>query len=192
MIDRLRSYLREVVRGLIPGEGLADRTAKSGIWATATNVGDRFLQIVLLVILAKLLNPADFGLMGIALLVVSGLQKFSELGLDAALIHREEADVDKYLNTAWCLQTLRGVSLAGITFLSAPYIASFFGEPRAADILQVIAIAPLLYDLRNPAVIYFQKSLEFHKTLMCSTLLTNRSVAICDGRCRIEFASLSG
>jgi len=163
MIDRIRSYLWTVVRGLIPGEGLAERTAKSGIWATATNVGDRFLQIVLLVILARLLDPADFGLMGIALLVVSGLQKFSELGLDAALIHREEADVDKYLNTAWCLQALRGVSLAGITFLSAPYIASFFGEPRAADILRVIAIAPLLYDLRNPAVIYFQKSLEFHK-----------------------------
>ena len=163
MIDRLRSYLREVVRGLIPGEGLADRTAKSGIWATATNVGDRFLQIVLLVVLARLLDPADFGLMGIALLVVSGLRRFSELGLEAALIQREEANIDTYLNTAWCLQALRGASLAGLAFLSAPYIASFFGEPRATGVLRVISVAPLLYDLRNPAIVYFQKSLEFHK-----------------------------
>ena len=94
MIDRLRSYLREIVRVLIPGEGLAERTAKSGIWATATNVGDRFLQIVLLVILARLLDPADFGLMGIALLVVSGLQRFSELGLDVGLLAVDERGVE--------------------------------------------------------------------------------------------------
>ena len=127
------------------------------------NVGDRFLQIVLLVVLARLLDPADFGLMGIALLIVGGLRRFTELGLKAALIQREEADIDTYLNTAWCLQALRGVSLAGITFLSAPYIASFFGEPRATGVLRVISIAPLLYDLRNPGIVYFQKSLEFHK-----------------------------
>lgn len=169
MIDSLKAYLRDVVRWLAPSEGLAERTVKSGIWATATNAGSRFLQILLLLILARLLSPADFGLMGIALLTVGGLQRFSELGFEAALIHREEADVDRYLNTAWCLQALRGVSLAVVVFLSAPYMASFFGEPRAADILQVMSIAPLLYDLRNPGVIYFKKSLEFHKEFVYET-----------------------
>jgi len=157
------SYLRKLVRKLIPGEGLAERTVKSGIWATATNVGDRFLQILLLLVLARLLDPADFGLMGIALLVVSGLKKFSELGIEDALIQREEDNVDRHLNTAWCLQAFRGAALASVAFLSAPYIASFFGEPRAADVLRVISIAPLLFDLRNPGIVYFQKSLDFHK-----------------------------
>jgi len=159
----MRASLRVIARRLVPSQGLAERTIKSGIWATVTNIGDRLLQIVLLVVLARLLDPADFGLMGIALLTVNGLKKLSELGIDAALIHQQEDNIDRYLNTAWCLQILRGLLLAGITFLSAPYVASFFGEPRAAGVLQVISIAPLLLDLRNPGIVYFQKSLEFHK-----------------------------
>lgn len=163
MGSRLGELVRTANRLLVPGESLAERTVKGGLWMTATNVFDRALQVVLLVILASLLSPADFGLMGIALLTINALRRFSRIGFQDALIHEIDADVDRYLHTAWTVEVARGVSLATIAYLAAPLVASFFGEPRALDVLRVVALSPLLNGLRNPAVVYFKKNLEFHK-----------------------------
>lgn len=50
------------------------------------NVSERGLELLLLVIVASLLSPRAFGLMGIALLTLSSLKKFSELGIESALV----------------------------------------------------------------------------------------------------------
>jgi PST family polysaccharide transporter/lipopolysaccharide exporter len=127
------------------------------------NTGSRGLDILLLVVLARLLSPQDFGLMGIALLVYAALERVSQLGLDKALIHRVDEDVDGYLDTTWLLQLARGGLLAGVVYLGAPAAAQFFGEPRVLDLLRVLAVSPLLVGLRNPGVVYFRKRLEFHR-----------------------------
>jgi PST family polysaccharide transporter/lipopolysaccharide exporter len=162
-MSRLTVLLDTLRRRLLPGSDFAERTVKGGLWMTATNVFDRILQLVLLVVLARLLSPADFGLMGIALLTLNALRRFSRIGLQDALIQRFEVDVDEYLHTAWTVEVARGIALASIAYLSAPFIASFFAEPRALDIIRVIAISPLLNGFRNPAVVYFRKNLDFHK-----------------------------
>jgi PST family polysaccharide transporter/lipopolysaccharide exporter len=159
----LRTLLETAKRRLLPGEGLADRTVKGGLWMTATNVTDRVLQVVLLVVLARLLSPADFGLFGIALLTINALRRLSRIGFQEALIQRIETDVDDYLPTAWTVEVGRGVFLAAVAYLAAPVVASFFGEPRALDVLRVVALSPLLNGFRNPAVVYFRKNLDFHK-----------------------------
>jgi PST family polysaccharide transporter/lipopolysaccharide exporter len=166
MIRRLFTRLRNVVRGLVPGGGLRERTVKSGIWMTAMNVGDRALQLALLVVLANLLDPADFGLMGLALVTIHGLQRFTHLGLDEALIQDREDDIDDYLDTAWMLNLGRGVLIGGVAFLAAPFVASFAGEPRATPILQVIGLSPILLQLRNPGAVYFKKDLAFEKQFL--------------------------
>lgn len=165
---------------LVPGENLAERTVKGGIWMTATNISDRSLQIVLLIILARLLSPTDFGLMGISLLTLNGLRRFSRIGFQDALIHRIERDVDEYLHTAWTIEVARGLLLASLAYTAAPAVASFFSEPRALDVLRVIAISPILNGLRNPAVVYFKKNLDFHKQFayVMSGSVTNFVVAV--------------
>jgi len=147
----------------VPAGNLAARTIKSGMWMSAMQVSDRFLQIVLLVILASLLGPTAFGVMGIALVTTNALKRFSRLGFDEALIQDAEEDIDSYLDTAWTIQLLRGILLATVTFAAAPVIADVFSEPAARPVLRVIAASPLLVGLRNPAIVYFKKDLQFHK-----------------------------
>jgi PST family polysaccharide transporter/lipopolysaccharide exporter len=180
MLDTLLAKLRSVVASLVPGGGLRERTVKSGIWVTAMNVGDRVLQLGSLVVLARLLSPADFGLMGIALVAIHGLQRFTNLGLDEALIKDRDDDVDDYLDTAWVLNLGRGLLIAGVMFLGAPLIASFTGEPRAAPILRVIGISPLLLQLRNPGTVYFKKDLAFEKQFLYTMggSISNFAVAV--------------
>lgn len=159
----MSTRLRTVIRSLTPEGGVAERTVKSGVWVALTKYGNRALQFVMVVVLARLLDPGAFGLLGIALLTNGALKRFSRLGLEAAIIQRKERNVDRYLNTAWTLEIARGMSIFAVGVLSAPYVASFFNEPRATAIIQVICLGSVLHGLRNPSTVYFKKDLDFHK-----------------------------
>lgn len=160
MLDKLKQLL---TRMLPYGDNVMEQAVKSGVWVGVMNVTERGLEMLLLVIVASMLSPRAFGLIGIALLTLSSLKKLSELGIKAALIQAEEDNVDDELNTAWTIEATRGAVIASIVFFGAPYIASAMNEPAATGVLKVIAFSPLIVGLRNPAVVYFQKSLDFHK-----------------------------
>jgi PST family polysaccharide transporter/lipopolysaccharide exporter len=173
--------LDPVRRRLVPRRDadLASRSVRSGIWLAATTIGDRLLSLVSLFILARLLGPAEFGLIGVALIVLSALQSFSRLGLLDALVQRPEANVDRYFDTALVLTTARGVAMAAIMIVAAPYVSQLFGQP-VTDIVRVLALAPLLGGLQSPAVAYFRKELEGHKrlVLIAGTALVRDGVSI--------------
>jgi PST family polysaccharide transporter/lipopolysaccharide exporter len=177
----LRAVLDPIRRRLVPKRdaNLASRSVRSGIWVAATTIGDRLLSLVSLFILARLLGPAEFGLIGVALLVLSALQSFSRLGLLDALVQRPEANVDRYFDTALVLTTARGVAMAAIMIVAAPYVSQLFGQP-VTDIVRVLALAPLLGGLQSPAVAYFRKELEGHKrlVLIAGTALARDGVSI--------------
>lgn len=159
----MKDRLVRLVRHLTPSGTVIQQTAKSGVWRLATNVSSRSFQLLMLIILARLLEPRHFGLMGIALITLSATKKFTDIGLNAALIQQHRDNVDDYLDTTWCLEIARGALIFTTLYLLAPLIAGFFGEPEAALPVQIIALGPLLVGLKNPGVVYFYKHLEFHK-----------------------------
>jgi len=166
-------------RLLIPGETLRHRVIHAGFWAFALRIADRLFGLARTIILARLLSPEDFGLFGIATLALSALEAFSQIGFQAALIQKK-GDVKPYLDTAWTVQVLRGFALAGILAASAPVVAGFFNEPRAAMLLRVLALSELARGFTNIGVVFFQKELEFHKQFvyMLSGTLADLSVSI--------------
>jgi len=156
-------YLQRIYSRLTSGESTEEQAIQSGVWVAGINVGDRVLQLLKVVILARLLSPKAFGLLGIALLVIKGLRRFSNLGFDQALIQHREENVDAYLNTAWLVKIARGLLIAAVAVFSAPHLAKFFSEPQATPLIQAIGVANLLLTLQNPAIVYFRKDLDFHK-----------------------------
>ncbi len=165
MIDRLV----RLVTGLIPTGSVLQQTVKSGIWVSSTKMSVRLLQILMLIILARLLSPRDFGLLGIALLTLGFTRRFTDIGLNAALIQQKEKNVDDYLDTTWCLEIGRGLLIFAVLFALAPHIAGLFSEPAATDLIRVLALIPILDGFRNPGVVYFQKDLSFHKDFVFQT-----------------------
>lgn len=159
----MRGTLRRLVDRLRPDGSLTVRTVRSTIWSAGVKVGGRVLQLVTVVVLARILGPEAFGLLGIALVTHQGLERFTRPGIDRALVQRRETNVDEYLDTAFAIQFLRGITLAGVLYLSAPLIAAFFSEPRVTPILQAFALLPLLSGLANPSIVYFEKDLDIHK-----------------------------
>jgi lipopolysaccharide exporter len=152
-----------MLRGLIePGKGLKQRALRSAIWVSLLRASARGLSIVQTIVLARLLAPKDFGLYGIALLVLNTLDAFTQAGIEGALIQKE-GDVRAYLDTAWTINVLRGAALALLMVLLAPLASSFFSEPRVDNVLVALAIVPFLSGLRNIGIVYFQKDLDFRK-----------------------------
>jgi O-antigen/teichoic acid export membrane protein len=143
-------------------QSLSQRVAISGAWVFALKIVNRGFSFIRLIILARILAPADFGLMGIALLAMATLETFSQTGFNAALIQKKE-NVESYLNSAWTITIFRGIVLFAVLYLIAPYVAIFFKSPEAKPIIQVIGFSILFLAFTNIGIIYFQKELEFNK-----------------------------
>ena len=60
-----------------PSESLSSKVVHGGIWSSILNISDRSLNLIQLVILARILTPTDFGLLGITLLVVAAAKSLT-------------------------------------------------------------------------------------------------------------------
>ena len=148
---------------------LTARVVRGGVWVFAGKVVGRGLQFVQLVVLARLLTPADFGLFGIVMLAIAVLETFSETGFNAALIQRKD-NAEAYLDTAWTVQVIRRLVLAMVLFAGAPVVGWFFQEPRAVPLMRLMSLSVALSGFVNIGIIYFQKELQFHKQVVYDVL----------------------
>jgi lipopolysaccharide exporter len=160
-------------------DSLSKKVVKGGVWVFSLRILNRGLGFIRTIILARLLAPEDFGLMGIAMLSISTLETFSQTGFQAALIQKNE-NIESYLDTAWTVSAIRGLILFLILFFAAPLIAEFFNSPQATLIIRVIAVYTLLSGLRNIDIIFFRKELQFNKQFFYefSATIAALSVAI--------------
>jgi len=158
-LNKIKKFANNLVT---PGGTLSQRVAKGGFWVFLLRIVNRGVSLVRLIILARILSPSDFGLMGIALLTMSSLETFSQTGFQQALIQKKE-DIKSYLNSAWTVLILRGFVLFVILYFIAPYAAIFFDAPEAKPIIRIIGFSILFQAFTNIGVTYFKKELEFNK-----------------------------
>ncbi len=154
--------LRRFQTLIIPGSRFSHRVVSAGIWSITFRAADRLINLARVVVLARILTPNDFGLLGIAMLSLAFVQAFSITGFGEALIQKKE-DITSYLDTAWTVSIIRGAIIAVVLYLSAGYVAGFFDTMEAKSVIQVIGSVMLLKGFANQGIIYFQKDLEFHK-----------------------------
>jgi lipopolysaccharide exporter len=143
-------------------EPLSKRVIRGGVWVFALRTINRGLRFIRTIILARLLLPEDFGLLGVAMLSISVLEAFSQTGFQTALIQKKD-NVESYLDTAWSVSVIRGIVLFLILFFAAPTAAYFFRSDQITGIVRVIAISTLLSGFRNIGMVFFQKDLRFNK-----------------------------
>lgn len=158
---------------------ISKKVVKGSVWIFTLRGLSHLFGITKLIILARILAPSDFGLMGTALLVMAALDAFSQTGFQMALVQKKKG-IKKYLNTTWTVLIIRGIILFAILFIIAPYVAIFFNEPAAKSVIQVSGFSILLQAFANIGIIYFYKELEFNKQFIYeySGIFTDFLVAI--------------
>lgn len=139
------------------------KTAMKGIsWAWTLSLFLRATSFIKMIILARLLLPDQFGVYGIALLVLALLETITETGVNVFLIQEKEK-LETYLDSAWIVSILRGIVIFLVMNLSSNYIASFFHSSNAVYILILFSFVPLIRGFINPSEVKFQKEVNFDK-----------------------------
>ena len=83
--------IKEKLKSLLTqGENLSQKVVKGGFWLFFLRIINQGFSLLRLIVLARVLSPNDFGLMGIALLTMSVLETFTQTGFQAALIQKKE------------------------------------------------------------------------------------------------------
>lgn len=144
---------------------LSKKVIQGGMWMSSLQIASRCLSLATTVILARLLVPGDFGLMGIALLAMGTIETFSQLGLEGALVQKK-GEIKEYLDTAWIALIIRGIMISAILYFFASLWGRFFNAPELTNIIKIIAFVPLINGVTNIGVVYFQKDLEFKKKFL--------------------------
>ncbi len=160
---RLRELLAQSTAGMFSDQGtLRQKVFRSGFWVLLGQGCKQLGGVLRVVILARLLAPEDFGLMGIALVTLGFLETFAETGYQSALVQRT-GDIQPYLNSVFTVQVLRGLALGLILLTGAPWAGSFFKNPEAVPLVQSVALIVVFRGLINPGVVVLQRELNFRK-----------------------------
>ena len=139
--------------------------AAGSAWMIAGRWVVRGIGLVSTIILARLLTPADFGLVATAMLVIGALQVLAETGQRQAII-RMAAPERAHYDTAWTIGVLIGIFIALCLAVAAPVTAAQFQEPRLLPIMGLLALRPLIQGFENIGLVDFQRQLDFRRDLL--------------------------
>ncbi|MBI4058684.1 lipopolysaccharide biosynthesis protein [Candidatus Microgenomates bacterium] len=140
--------------------GYSKVAIKGVSWVGALRLATRFIALFRTVVLARLLTPAQFGVYGIAALVIELVEILTETGINVFLI-QEKARIKNYLSTAWLVSIARGVIIFLVIVGMAPLVAAFFKNASALPLILLISLVPLIRGFINPSLVTFQKELQF-------------------------------
>jgi len=137
------------------------------------------LQFVTLAILARLLSPSDFGLMGMILVVIGFAQVFADMGISNAIIYRQDATREQLSSLYW-LNILAGIAVFFIVCTSTPLVVAFYHEPRLSNLMYLVALVFLITPFGQQFQILMRKELQFKQLARIEIIgsFTNAFVAI--------------
>ena len=152
------------------------RTALASILAVGGRLLSRLIDLVALIVLARLLQPADFGLISIAMSLIFIVEAVMELPVSQVLL--VERDITRsMMDTAFTLSVLRGLVLAILIGAAAWPFAMVYGDARLLPLIVALALAPAFRGISNPRLALYNRDLDFRRTV--ATELLGKLVSLC-------------
>ena len=143
--------------------GELTRRAVGGLlWTGGGKAAYGVLYVVVLAILARMLSPAEFGVVSAALVVIGVSQIVSQLGLGPALVQRPALE-PRHVDTAFAASIGIGVVLGSLVWTAGPAAAAFLRVPDAGPVIQALA---WVFPLQGVAVVaesLLRRDLEFRR-----------------------------
>lgn len=152
------------------GDNLKQKMVGALTWSTIDRFGQQVVQFIIGLMLARLLSPDDFGLIGMVMVFAALSFVLVESGFGQALIRKQNADETDY-NTIFYFNIFTSVLLYLILFFSTPFIAVFFNQPQLVVLGRVVFLAILFNALYLVPFTKLGKIMDF-KTVAKVNLLS--------------------
>jgi O-antigen/teichoic acid export membrane protein len=140
--------------------GLTARALGGMLWTFSGTGVQAAAQLGTTMVLARLLRPADFGLMGAAAVVIALSQIVSQVGVGPAIIQRRELH-PTHIRVATTLSLALGLLLGAVVYFGAPLIAGFYRMPDVEPVLRAVALLFPLDGLNTVARSILARELRF-------------------------------
>lgn len=168
------------------GEIITDRTdtinlsltkrVRSGLgWNASSTLIGQVIGFARSIAIARLLAPEDFGLFGMALTVLLGLNALTTLGLDQTIVARQfenDSELRQQSNTVWSAELVRSVLLSLLVLASAYPMAQFYNQPRLLNLIPVLAVAALIEGFKNIGLAILRKEISYARIFWYDLLVS--------------------
>ena len=125
---------------------LRQQTLKGLLWSGVERLSSNFVQFVVTLVMARMLTPHDYGVVGMLAVFIAVSQSLVDSGFSQALIRKQDrTDVDN--STVFYFNIVIGVLIYLILFVCAPLIAKFYEEPILTDITRVLSLTVIINSL---------------------------------------------
>ena len=136
--------------------------SKGAIWSLADIVFNKASYFLVMLYLARVLGPEEFGIIGMIILFVNMGNALVDSGMSTSILRMPEPDEDDY-STVFLTNLLISILVYAILFFSASYIASFYKEPILVDVIRLYTLGFLIYAFKAVRLTRLSKNLDFKR-----------------------------
>ena len=146
---------------------LKSKAVKGVVWNAVNTYSIQGLQFVLGIILARLLSPSDYGLIGMTGIFFAISNVFIDSGFGSALVQKKDRNEDDYC-TVFYINLTVSLFFYCVLFVIAPYVADFFEQPLLRDLMRVSAITLIISALVSTSRNKLYVAVDFKTTTKIS------------------------
>ncbi len=149
-------------------KGLKAEAVNSTFWASTSMVLGFVLRIIVMVVLARILTPEDYGIAAVAFIIIAFSQQFSEMGFAAALIQRHDIN-GRHIATTYTVTLFLGLVFCLLILLLSNPLAIFFKSTELNGICRAYSIVFLVRAFSAPSMAIIQRQLDFKSIFWIDT-----------------------
>lgn len=152
-------------------DGLKNKTLRGLFWSFFERAGQQAIQFVIMIILARLLLPEQFGLIGMLAIFMAIAQSFINSGFGQALIQKKDiTHVDEC--SIFYFNIFVGFVVAGLLCIAAPWISDFYNQPLLKPLTRALSLNLIINSFGLVQITLLTKHLDFKTQLKVSLIAT--------------------
>lgn len=145
------------------------KTISGLIWQYAEKCGSEIIQFIVSIVIARILSPEEYGIIGIVTVFITVANVFVVSGLGQALVQQKEINEDDY-STVFFYNIAFSILLYIALFFAAPIIAGFYKSDILLPVIRVLGLTIIIGAVNNVQRSYVQKTMQFRRFFV-STLI---------------------
>ena len=158
-------------------EHLGDKAVRGIVWTGLERLATTFGRVAVGIVMARLLVPADYGLVGMIIIFISLGDAIVDSGFSVALIQCRDRDESDW-TTAFCANLIFAAMAYATIFFAAPSVSAFYGEPLLVPILRVLGVTLLVNGLCTVQITRLAVNLRFRAQTFAALISLAVSTAV--------------
>lgn len=139
---------------------MKQKVAKGLFWKLLENGGAQGVQFIIAILLARLLTPAEYGVVGIIMIFITIANVFVQSGFSTALVQKRTADEVDFSSVCY-FELAAALGMYGLLYGAAPMIAGFYDLPVLCDIVRVLGVVLFPGAVISVQTAYVSRNMEF-------------------------------